>query len=197
MNSMECAILQKLVSGLDDTRLLYTELGPLLIHPHLKYLVDRITLSHDAIAADLAQHMDTLGSQTPHRGGNALGKLRAHLETWLAFTSVDIDLSCLRQILRNETRLVQCFHADLDDVEGLPNSLHRGLCHLEYVMFQIELRIQEMETPTLAFAHSATTVARADPAHIGHVKANLSDLLRRATKTQFARRLRPARRTLQ
>ena len=159
MNSRKYTVLQKLVTDLDDTRLLYTEFGPLLIRPHLKYLVERITLSHDAIAQDLARQMDMLGSERPHRGGSALGRLRAHLETWLAFTSVDIDLGCLRHIVRHETRVAQCFRATLDEVEGLPESLNRELCHLEHVMFRIESMVQEMEMPALILAHATTIVA--------------------------------------
>ena len=167
MNSRKCAILQKLVTDLDDTCLLYTELEPLLVHPLLKYLIERITLSHDAIAQDLARQMDTRGNQTPHRGGSALGTLRAHLETWLAFTSVDIDLGCLRNILRHETRVAQCFRATLDEVEGLPESLNRELCHLEHVMFRIESMVQEMEMPALILAHTVTVIVPhpLDPRH--------------------------------
>lgn len=160
MNSRECNILQKLVSELDDTRALYTKLGPLLTGPRPIYLAGLIILLHEEIAEDLAREMNILGSQTPHRAGSALGKLRAYLEPLLAATWPDVDLGCLRTIIRHETRVVQRYVRTLDDVAGLSGNLYREQLRLGRALFRIESLIQEMAAPALTFARNARIVAR-------------------------------------
>lgn len=147
MNARECAVLQKLVRVLDDTRLLYAKLEPLLIHPHLKYLAAQIMQSHDAIADDLAWHMDAMGGLAARRGGDVLTALRASVESWVAITRVDVEFDCLNRIARHEARVTQHFRIALGEVEGLSHSLYRELCQLERAGFQVESLMQEMEMP--------------------------------------------------
>ncbi|MGH8233411.1 MAG: hypothetical protein ACREPU_04355 [Rhodanobacteraceae bacterium] len=158
MNSKECAIVQKLISELDDTRVHYANLAPLLIRPHLKFLVERLTKSHVAIAEDLAGQMDLAGGVTARRGGSIMVKLRARIECLLTMANVDIDLGCLKHIAHHEVRVTRRFRETLDGVLGLHQNLHRELCQLERAVFRIEALMREMETPELTINHDAATV---------------------------------------
>lgn len=148
MNSRECAILQRLIADLDDTRRLYAKLKPLLIRPHLKFLVERIIQSHAAIADDLALRMDRVEGVAARRSGGALPKLRARVESWIAIINLDIEVGCLKRIARHEARVTQRFRETLDDVKGLHQSLHRELHQLERAVSRIEALMREMETPS-------------------------------------------------
>lgn len=148
MNPRECAIVQRLIVDLDDTRLIYATLGPLLIRPHLKFLVERMTESHAAIAEDLVWQMDAIGARTPRRGGGALAKLRAGAESWMAITNVDIELGCLKRIAGHEGRVTRRFHEILENVKGLHQNLHRELCQLERAVFRVDSLMREMNTPS-------------------------------------------------
>lgn len=154
MKSKECGILQMLISDLDDTRFLYTELGPLLAHPRLIYLVGLITVLHEQIAEDLARQMDTPGAQAPHRGESVLGKLRGYLELLLAITGVNVDLGCLKVVTRHEPRVVQRFARTLNEVQGLPQYIYREHCHLAYALYRIESLMPEMKVPRLTLART-------------------------------------------
>ena len=159
MNSREWDILQKLVSDLDDTRLLYMEFGPLLVGARLIYLVELIALLHEEIAEDLARQMSAAGRRTPHRGESASGKLHRYLEPLLVITGVNVDLSCLNAVARHETRVVQRFVMTLDEVEGLPQGLYREQRHLAHALSRIESLMQEMEASASTFARNARTMA--------------------------------------
>lgn len=156
MNATECSTIQRLVSDLDDTRVLYAKLEPLLIRPHLTYLVERITQSHDAIADDLAAQMERTGGVTARRGRHTWSKARAWLESWLAVTHVDVEVGCLKHIARHETRIIQRFHCALNEVKGLHQNLHRELRQLERALCRIESLMQELETPAFSAGRSQT-----------------------------------------
>lgn len=158
MNSRECAVVQRLIAELDDTRLLYAKLRPLLIRPRLKFLVERITQSHAAIAEDLALHMDRSGGLTARRSGRALATLRAHVESWMAIINLDIEVGCLKRIARHETRVTQRFRETLDEVKGLHQNLHRELRQLERAVFRIEGLMREMEMPALGGSQRPATI---------------------------------------
>lgn len=150
MNSRECFIVQKLITDLDDTRLLYLKLRPLLIRPHLKFLVARMTESHAAIADDLVGQMARVGGLTARRGAGALAGLRAKIESWMAIVNLDIEVGCLKRIARHEARVTQRFRETLGHVKGLQQSLHRELNQLERACLRIEALMREMEMPPLA-----------------------------------------------
>jgi hypothetical protein len=160
MNSRECTIIQKLIADLDDTRLLYTQLRPLLIRPHLKFLVARITESHVAIADELVGQMDRTGGLTARRGGGVLAGLRAKVESWIAIASLDIEVGCLKRVARPEGRVIQRFREALEHVKGLNQNLHRELCELERACLRIETLLREMERPSLAVARRPATSTR-------------------------------------
>ena len=158
MNSRECAIVQKLITDLDDTRLVYAKLAPLLIRPHLKFLVQRISDSHAAIAEDLAWQMDRTGGLTARRSSGAFAKLRVMAESWVTIANLDIELGCLKHIARHEARVIQRFRETLDGVQGLHQNLHRELCQIERAAFRIEALMQEMLSPALSVARIPVTV---------------------------------------
>ena len=162
MNSRECGILQKLVSDLDGTRLLYTKLGPLLAGPRLIYLVGLTILLHEEIADDLVREMSTLSGQTLRRGAIAPGRLCAYLEPVLASAGLDVDLRCLNAVARHETRVVQRFAMTLDEVEGLPQTIYREQDHLAHVLLRIESLTQELDRPRSAL-HAMRLWSRSDP----------------------------------
>lgn len=150
MNASESAIVQKLIADLDDTRLLHTELAPLLIRPHLKFLVERMADAHAAIADDLALQVEQVGGLRVRRGANGLARLRVRIERWIAVTNADIELGCLKCIARHESRVAQRLRHALEHVRPLHQHLHRELCQLERSLFRIESLMREMETPSLA-----------------------------------------------
>lgn len=160
MNSSECAIVQKLISDLDDTRLLYMKLRPLLIRPHLKFLVARITASHAAIADELVGQMDRAGGLTARRGGGILAGIRTKVGSWVAIANLDIEVGCLKCVARHEARVTRRFRETLEHVKGLNQNLHRELCELERACLRIETLMREMEMPSLAVSRRPAPTTR-------------------------------------
>lgn len=150
MNSTECTRVQGLIADLDDTRLLYATLAPLLIRPHLKFLIEKVANSHATIAYHLAWQMDRAGGLTAHRGASLLARLNARLERWIALTNIDVELGCLKRIARHEARLTQRFREALGSIRDLHQNLHRELGQLERTLFRIESLVHEMEMPASA-----------------------------------------------
>lgn len=147
MNSTESARVQGLIAELDDTRLVYATLAPLLIRPHLKFLVEKVASSHATIAYHLAWQMDRTGGLTARRGASLLARLNARLERWIAVTNVDVELGCLKRIVRHETRVTQRFREALGSIKDLHQDLHRELGQLERTLFRMESLTHEMEMP--------------------------------------------------
>lgn len=150
MKSNERALVQKLIADLDNTRLVYATLAPLLIRPHLKFLVERVANSHSTIAYHLAWQMGHDGGPTAHRGANVTARFRARLERWIAAANIDVELGCLRRIARHEARVTERFRETLGSVNGLNENLHRELGQLERMLFRIGSFIREMEVPVSA-----------------------------------------------
>ncbi|MGH8216260.1 MAG: hypothetical protein ACREPZ_11285 [Rhodanobacteraceae bacterium] len=149
MNSNECAIVQRLIADLDNTRLLHVTLAPLLIRPHLKFLVERMAEVHATIADDLVSQMDPTGAAGPHRGARRMARVRARIERWIAITNLDIELGCLKCIARHETRVTQRLRHAMDNVRALHPNLHREVGQLERTLFRIDSLMREMEMPSL------------------------------------------------
>lgn len=168
MNSRECAIVQKLIIDLDDTRLLYMKLRPLLIRPHLKFLVARVTESHAAIADELVGQMDRVGGLTARRGAGAMAALRAKVESWVAIVNLDIEVGCLKRVARHEARVGHRFRETLAHVTGLHQNLHRELRQLERACLRIETLMREMEMPSLAIPRRAASVTRLSTRESSH-----------------------------
>lgn len=150
MKSHECALIQKLITDLDNTGTVYAALAPLLSRPHLKFLVERIANSHATIACHLAGEMDRGGGRAVSRGANALAGFGARLERWIAVTNIDVDLGCLKRIARHEARVTKRFRETLGSIKRLDENLHRDLGQLERMLFRIGSFIQEMEMPVSA-----------------------------------------------
>lgn len=164
MNSRECAVLQRLISDLDDTRVLYGKLVPLFIRPHLRFLVERIARAHAAIANDLVRQMGLTGGLKARRGGGAVAAVHAHVAGWIALANADVELGCLKRVVRREDRIIRLFRGALDDVKDLHQSLHRELRELERTVFRIDSLAREMETPSNAPRPPAT------PMHVSNEK---------------------------
>lgn len=147
MNSNECAVVQRLIADLDNTRLMYATLAPLLIRPHLKFLVEKVANSHATIAYHLAWQMDRTGGLTARRGGNPLARFAARIERWIAVAHIDVELGCLKRIVRREAGVTQRFRETLGSVKDLHENLHRELGQLERTLARIESLMHEMEIP--------------------------------------------------
>lgn len=158
MKSNECALVQKLIADLDNTRLVYATLAPLLIRPHLKFLVERIANSHATIAYHLAWQMDRGGGRTARRGANAMARFGASLERWIAVTNIDVELGCLKRIARHEARVTERFRETLGSVKGLNENLHHELGQLERLLFRVGSFIHEMEMPVSAPRRRAAVI---------------------------------------
>lgn len=163
MNSAECARVQDLIADLDNTRLVYATLAPLLIRPHLKFLVEKVTNSHATIAYHLAWQMDRTGGVTARRGATLLARLGARLERWIAITNVDVELGCLKRIARREARVTQRFREALGSIKHLDQNLHHELGQLERTLFRIESLMHEMEMPRTATPQRRTAAISLSP----------------------------------
>lgn len=150
MNSTECTLVQGLIGDLDNTRHFYATLAPLLIRPHLKFLVERVANSHATIAYHLAWQMDRTGGLTARRGASVIARLNARLERWIAVANVDVELGCLKRIARHEARVTQHFRETLGSVKDLHENLHRELGQLERTLARIESLMHEMQMPVPA-----------------------------------------------
>ena len=152
MNAAERAVVRKLVADLDNTRLLHTTLAPLLIRPHLKFLIERMARAHATIADDLIRQMGGTGAAARERGASGFARMRVRIERWIAITNLDIELGCLKCIARHEGRVTQRLRRALENVRPLQQSLHRELGQLERLRLRIESLMHEMEMPPLAAA---------------------------------------------
>jgi hypothetical protein len=147
MNAAECKLLRRLIAELDDARLVYATLAPLLIRPHLKFLVERMANSHAAIANHLALQMDHAGGPTARRGATAWARFRVRVERWIAIGNIDVELGCLECVARHLAGVIQRLRAALGNVRDLHENLHRELSQLERMQFRIESLMHEMEMP--------------------------------------------------
>ena len=163
MNHKDCALLQRLIVELDDARRFYANLSNMMVHPHLKCLLERVLRSHGAIAEDLTEHVRTMGMQM-YRGGSALGRLRARYIAWLTATRIDLELACMREIEHREALIVQRFVTVSDRVPGLKQHLYHYLRELEGDHAQIEWAICEIAMPALTVARNPIVA----PAHSIH-----------------------------
>lgn len=157
MNSTDRVVVLRLIADLDDTRLLYTRLAPLLIRPHLKFLVEGMATSHGAIADHLAAQVDPPGAA---RGAGMLGRVRVGVERWIAITNLDIELGCLKCVARHEARVARRLREALESIRSLPQGLHRELSRLERSLFRIESLMREMERPMAAMPRPRAAVMR-------------------------------------
>lgn len=152
MNAAERAVVRKLIVDLDNTRLLHATLAPLLIRPHLKFLIERMAHAHAAIADDLVRQMVGDAPSTMARGASRIARMRVRIDRWIAITSLDIELGCLKCIARHESRVTQRLRHALENVRPLQQNLHRELSQLERLRFRIESLLREMETPPMTAA---------------------------------------------
>lgn len=150
MDPRECTLVQKLVAELDDARLVHATLMPLLVRPHLKFLVEKLVNSHATIAYRLAWQVDRAGGRTVRREARLLARLGARVERWIAVTDVDVELGCLKRIVRHEAGVTQRFRETLGSVRGLDENLHRELGELERTRLRIESLLHEMQTSVSA-----------------------------------------------
>jgi hypothetical protein len=161
MNGPERVVVRKLIGDLDDARLLQATLAPLLIRPHLKFLIERMAHAHATIADDLARQMDGAAPATMARGASRLARMRVRIDRWIAITNLDIELGCLKCIARRERRVTRRLRHALENVRSLQHNLHRELGQLERLLLRIESLLREMERPPVAAAmprHRADTI---------------------------------------
>jgi hypothetical protein len=169
MNAAERAVVRRLVADLDNTRLLHATLAPLLIRPHLKFLIERLAHAHAIIADDLVHQMGGTRSTPPGRGASRFARMRVGIERWIAITNVDIELGCLKCIARHEGRVTQRLRRALENIRPLQQTLNRELGQLERLRLRIESLMHEMEMPPLAAAmprHHADAIPL--PGHARH-----------------------------
>jgi len=165
MKTRERALVRKLIADLDNTRLVYATLAPLLIRPHLKFLVERVANSHATIAYHLAWQMERGGGRQVPRGADAMARFGARLERWLAVANIDVELGCLKRIARHEARVTERFRETLGSVKGLDESLQRELGRLERLLFRMGSFIHEMEMPMSAAPRRRAAVIPVPTAH--------------------------------
>ncbi|HET7162590.1 MAG TPA: hypothetical protein VFI32_07965 [Rhodanobacteraceae bacterium] len=146
MNAEQCAIVQRLISDLDDTHFLYLKFKPLLSHTHVRFLVSQMIDLHATIADELARQMRLTGGLAARRGVGALARLRARAACWwMAFGSTDSEMSCLERIVRREDRLAQEFQRVIAQVGDLPRNLQDQLLVLERTGYRIESLVRLMQ----------------------------------------------------
>jgi hypothetical protein len=145
MNAEQCAIVQRLISDLDDTHFLYLRFKPLLSHAHVRFLVSQMIDLHSAIADDLAWQMQLTGGLAARRGTGAWAWLRARAACWwMAFGSTDSEMSCLARIVRREDRLARKFQTVVAQVGDLHRKQDRLLA-LERTVHRVESLIHLMQ----------------------------------------------------
>jgi hypothetical protein len=149
MNAEQCAIVQRLISDLDDTQFLYLKFKPLLSHAHVRFLVSQMIDLHSAIADDLARQMRLTGGLLARRGAGTWARLRARAACWLALAGAgDSEMSCLECIVRREDRLAQVFQTVMARVGDLPRNLQDQVLALERTGYRIESLLRMLETPS-------------------------------------------------
>ena len=160
MNAEQCAIVQRLISDLDDTHFLYLKFKPLLSHTHVRFLVSQMIDLHATIADELARQMRLTGGLAARRGVGALARLRARAACWwMAFGSTDSEMSCLERIVRREDRAAQKFQAAMAQVSDLNRNLHDQLLALERTGYRIESLIRLMQAPSPGESQPAAIAA--------------------------------------
>lgn len=159
MNAGQCAIVQRLVTDLDDTHYLYVGLKPLLSHTHAQYLLSRMIELHSATADDLARQMRLAGGLAARRGGGALARFRARAVRWMAISSADSELACLRRIVRHEDRMAEGFQAAMAQVSDFHPGLANQLLAMERIEYRIESLIRLMEASSPGAPRPAAVVA--------------------------------------
>lgn len=160
MNAEQCAIVQRLISDLDDTHFLYLRLKPLLSHAHVRFLVSQMIDLHATIADDLARQMRLTGGLLARRGAGAWIRLRARAACWLALAGVDSEMSCLEIIVRHEDRVAQKFQAAVARVSDLHRNLQDQLLALERTGYRIESLMRLMAESSPDASQPAAVVAR-------------------------------------
>ncbi len=148
MNAEQCAIVQRLISDLDDIHFLYLRFKPLLSHAHARILVSQMIDLHSAIADDLARQMRLTGGLAARRGMGAWARLRARAACWMAIGSADCEMICLNRIVRRGDRVAQRFQAVMAQVSDLPKNLQDQLLALERTGYRIESMVRLMEAPS-------------------------------------------------
>lgn len=139
MNAERCAMVQNLISNLDDSRIMYLALKPLLGNPHARSLLSQVISLHSATAGDLARQMRLTGGVQAHRGGSIWGRLGAQAARLAAIASTDCETACLKRVARHEDRVTQRFQATIAHVQDLHPRLHCQLLTLERIYPRIEL----------------------------------------------------------
>lgn len=146
MNAEECAIVQRLISKLDDSRLFHRALTPHLRDAHARFLVSRLIDLNAAAADGLAQQMLLTGGVIATRGGRTLMQIRACAARWMVLASADRDIACLKRIARHGDRAMQGSQAVMARVRDLRQGHHRQLLTLERARFRIESLVDETGT---------------------------------------------------
>jgi hypothetical protein len=159
MNAEQCAIVQRLISDLDDTQFLYLRFKPLLSHAHVRFLVSQMIDLHAAIAEDLARQMRLTGGLVARRGAGIWTRFRARAACWITFGSTDIETGCLERIVRREERLAQEFEKVTARVSDLPRNLQEQLLALERAGSRIESLVRLMEASSPNVSQQETTAA--------------------------------------
>lgn len=160
MNAEQCAIVQRLISDLDDTHFLYLRFKPLLSHAHVRFLVSQMIDLHSAIADDLARQMQLTGGLAARRGVGALARLRARAACWIALGTLDSEMACLTRIVRREDQVAQKFQAVMAQVSDLHRNLHDQLLALERTGYRIESLVRLMEATSQDASHPAAVAAQ-------------------------------------
>lgn len=148
MKSRNCDTIQGLIIELDDTRLLYARLMPLLIQPHLKFLVLRLMDVHVAVADALASHVVGAGESAPRRGGGLLAGFRARIERWRILGNMNLEGRCLKRMVGREASVMHLLRRTLLPAEELQRRLYSELLKLERTVFQLESMLREMALAT-------------------------------------------------
>lgn len=132
MNHQNQAILQRLIVDLGDTGKLYTRLSRALDSVYAKEVVERMVLAHRAIAADLVEHMATMGVHTV-RSSSMVGKFRVYWTVTRSTTGANPESGCLAQIQCHEAQIVKRFHEAADHLAGMTQRMHHHVATLEDV----------------------------------------------------------------
>lgn len=159
MNARDCAIVQKLIANLDDSRLLYLTLKPLLDDSHARFLVSRMIDLHSATADDLAQQVRSRAGIQARRGGSVWVRLRAQAAWLIAMAGAGREAACLKRIARHEDRVTQRFQLVMARVRDLHPNLQRQLLTLERTGFRIELLAREQQTASQEAPYTAMVTA--------------------------------------
>lgn len=163
MNSQECARVQRLILELDDTRLLYAKLEPLLIRSHLRFLIAQLMRSHSVAAEELVIRMRRFGGLTADRGGGRTAWFRATLASWLAMIDLDGERACVRRIARRGRHVALLLRKTVNEVQALQQVTNSEPHQLERVMLRLEGIVHQLEPLPLSAAQVRAYSARLEP----------------------------------